>query len=1093
LKLNCPNCQSVNPDGARFCLNCGNQLEAQVRVDGERKHVTVLFADVVDSTGLGERLDPEQVAEIMNGAFAFLDASVTKYGGTVARLLGDAIIAFFGAPVAHEDDAERAVRAGLDIQAATREYAELVERDYGVDFEVRVGINTGLAVLAAMGGEIRTEYTAMGDTTNVAARMQSAAMPGTVLISASTYNLVKGLFEFESRGATMVKGKSTPIETYEMLAPRSVPGKLRGLEGEGLTSPLVGRSTEFRLVNDKLEEVAREERGAFITVVGEAGLGKSRLMAEVRNSVTADSQRPVDWLEGRALSYGQAVTYYPWRQVIRQAIDAQEGEAPEVVREKLHRDPSRDRMPEGDPKYLEVILSVESDATLEALKELEGDALVGRITEATRGYLRARANQMPTVIVLDDLHWADTATLDLLLGVAGLVEDLPLLIICLLRPDKNAPSWTVIERARERLGERFTEIVLEPLDVAHSKELLGNLLYIEDLPESVRRLILSKAEGNPFFVEEVIRALIDSKHIVQEYGHWRATQEIVNVTIPDTLSGVLSARIDRLPEDTKRVAQTAAVLGRIFGYRLLKTVCAVAPPPERIGDVEPHLSVLTYEELVRERVHDPELEYIFKHALTQEAAYEALLIRRRKELHRRAGEVLEELFQGRDELASVLAYHFRLGEEWQRAAGYEMRAGEQALKVYALREALEHYENAYRALTKIPEPSPEQLCDAILGWTFPALKVKPYQEVVERLGEAEKIARKLGDESRLAWVLHWIGNAYVSNGFPTRGMPALFESHQLAERLGDERLTLIATFWMTASMIDRDPRGGLEQLEYVLDAARKYHNRELEAHALAKKAMAHARLGEFAQAQDALKRAQEVTRTTDSVMNGADVAIMSSQAFFDMGDVRRGLEYSRRGTEQAMSASGSECAMYGHYCSGLGNLRSRNLDEAQQEFESALELLPDFVPELQGRQQVANDVRAGLAITQFFRGRTEAINDIRRALANAEAVGDEYTGAFIAQALSEAYTQMGDFDLAKQYLDTALEYYRRNDMRPYLARVLQQLGNWYEHQGRGAEAEQARTEAHQLREELSLPPVLLLSSSQFDPDESQPAGPSDNH
>ena len=609
----------------------------------------------------------------------------------------------------------------------------------------------------------------------------------------------------------------------------------------------------------------------------------------------------------------------------------------------------------------------------------------------------------------------------------------------------------------------------------------------------MRRLILSKAEGNPFFVEEVIRALIDSKHIVRENGHWRATREIVNVTIPDTLSGVLSARIDRLPDDTKRVAQTAAVLGRIFEYRTLTTVCgAAAPPPERIEDVEPHLGVMTYEELVRERVHDPELEYIFKHALTQEAAYEALLLRRRKELHRRAGEVLEELFQGRDELASVLAYHFRLGEEWQRAAGYEMRAGEQALKVYALREALEHYENAYRALKKIPEPSPEQLCDAILGWTFPALKVKPYQEVVERLGEAEKIARKLGDESRLAWVLHWIGNAYVSNGFPTRGMPALFESHQLAERLGDERLTLIATFWMTASIIDRDPRGGLGQLEYVLEAARKYHNRELEAHALAKKAMAHARLGEFAQAQDSLKRAQEVTRTTDSVMNGADVAIMSSQAFFDMGDVRRGLEYSRRGTEQAMAASGSECAMFGHYCTGLGNLHSHNLDEAQQEFESALELLPDFVPDLQGREQVANDVRAGLAITQFFRGRPEAINDIKRTLENAEAVGDEYTGAFIAQALGEAYTQMGDFDLAKQYLDTALEYYRRNDMRPYLARVLQPLSNWYEHQGRGAEAEQARTEAHQIREELSLPPVRLLSSPRFDPDDSQPAGPSDN-
>ena len=245
-------------------------------------------------------------------------------------------------------------------------------------------------------------------------------------------------------------------------------------------------------------------------------------MAEVSDSAKSGPQ--VAWLEGRALSYGQAVTYYPWRQVIRGAIGAKEGEAPETVREKLHSDPACVAMPEGDPQYLEVILSVESDATLEAVAALEGDSLVEHIVAAMRGYLRACADLMPTVIVLDDLHWADTASLDLLLSVAGLVEELPLLINCLLRPDKDAPSWPAIERARSLLGAHYVEIVLEPLDTAHSNELLGNLLYIEELPESVRKLILDKAEGNPFFVEEVIRTLIDSEYIVQENNHWRATR-----------------------------------------------------------------------------------------------------------------------------------------------------------------------------------------------------------------------------------------------------------------------------------------------------------------------------------------------------------------------------------------------------------------------------------------------------------------------------------------------------------------------------------------------------------------------------------------
>ena len=1084
--MDCPRCQMANPEGARFCLNCGERLEAPARVDGERKYVTVLFADVVDSTGLGERLDPEQVAEIMNGAFAFLNASVKRYDGTVARLLGDAILAFFGAPVAHEDDAERAVRAGLDIQAAAREYGEAVRRDYGVDFGVRVGINTGLAVLAAVGDEIRAEYTAMGDTTNVAARLQSVASPGTVLISADTYHLVKQLFELRSRGGAMVKGKSAPIVTYEVLAPRAVPGKVRGLEG--LASPLVGRAAEFKHLVDKLNEV-REGDGAFVAVIGEAGLGKSRLVAEISESAKSGPQ--VAWLEGRALSYEQAVTYYPWRQVIRQAIGAKEGEAPEAVRERLQGGGAT----QDDVPFLEVMLSVESEQAKKVVAGLEGDALADRITEAMRDYLRSRANLKPTVIVLDDLHWADSASLDLLLNVAELVKEWPILVICLLRPDKDAPSWSAMEKAQEKLGDRFTEVVLEPLDRAHSKELLGNLLYIEDLPESVRRLILQKAEGNPFFVEEVIRALIDSEYIVQENNHWRATREIVNVSIPDTLSGVLSARIDRLPENTKHVAQTAAVLGRIFAYRALLATCAAAPPPEQIEDVEPHLGVLTYEELVRERVHDPELEYIFKHALTQEAAYELLLIRRRKELHRRAGEVLEALYpqqQKQGELASVLAYHFRLGKHWQRAADYAMRAGEQALKVYAISEALEHYENAYEALGKISGASPEQICDAILGWAEAAFKFRPYQEVVERLKEAEEIARELNDESRLVRVLHRIASEYISHGFPGRGMPALFESYELAERLGDERLTREPTFWMTVGMIDRDTRVGLEQIGHVIEAARKDRNWDIEAHALATKGVAHARLGEFAEAHDAIRRAHEEARKTNSLVKEADVAIVSALASFDMGDVQGGLEYSQRGTEKALTAHGLECAAAGHYYTGIGNLRARNLAEAQEAFEAALKLRADHFSEFKGgSDQLVNRIRAGLAVSRFFGGRVEAIDDMETSLANADELGDDYTVAFVAQALGEGYTRLGNFERAKHYLDNALDYYRRNGMKPYLARALQSLARWHEQQGRAAQAEQASAEALRLGEELSQPPLRSSDGETLAADEPRPGGQAD--
>ena len=587
--MKCPICQYPNPDTAKFCNNCGNPLasaEHQAsgvvpaptpRAEGERKLVTVLFADVVGSTGMGESLDPEQVTDIMNGAFAFLNAAVVEYGGTVARLMGDAVLAFFGAPVAHEDDPERAVRAGLEIQQAAKEYAGEIKRDYGLDFNVRVGINTGLAVLDMVGDQIKTEYTAMGDTTNVAARMQTAATPGTVLISAETYRLVRNLFDFKPRGALEVKGKSAPVEAYEVVGLKETPGTMRGVEG--LASPLIGRDAELQLLEEKLSALGAG-RGSFVAALGEAGLGKSRLVAEARKAVAGESHPQTLWLEGRAISYGQAISYYPWRHVIRESIGARENDSPESVREKLRTTCTNNccQMPGGDVPFLELMLAVETEESLKVLTGLSGDELVRYITEAVRGHICTLAETQPTVLVFDDLHWADHASLDLLLNIADLVNSQRLLIICLLRPDKGAASWQFIEQAREKLGDHYSEISLEPLSAANSQELLGNLLHIEDLPDSVRNLILEKAEGNPFFVEEVIRSLIDSGHIIREDSHWRATHEIAGAAIPDTLAGVLSARIDRLPGDTKRVTQAASVVGRIFAERVLKTICETRRP-----------------------------------------------------------------------------------------------------------------------------------------------------------------------------------------------------------------------------------------------------------------------------------------------------------------------------------------------------------------------------------------------------------------------------------------------------------------------------------------------------------------------------------
>src|SRR5215208_2299083 len=1060
----CPRCQTANPEGARFCLNCAAPLEASRPIKGERRFVTVLFADVVGSTRMGEQLDPEEVAEIMDGAFAFLNAEVAKYGGTVARLLGDAVLAFFGAPLAHEDDAERAVRAVLDIQAKAKEYAKEIKRNYEVDFEMRVGINTGLAVLAAVGDEIKTEYTAMGDTTNLAARMQSAAKPSTVLISADTYHLVKNLFDVDPRGALKVKGKSALIETYEVLAPKTLPGRVRGLEG--VSSPLVGHDADLQSLCDKLKGLLTGQ-GAFVAVVGEAGLGKSRLIAEVRKLVNRDSQPQVIWLEGRAISYGQSTVYYPWRQVVREAVGIQEGDTPETVREHLRLAHDRYGLRSDELPFLEALLGVESEASLRLVRGLEGDALRQRIAEAIRNYIGALAQRAPAVLVFDDLHWADEASVELLLNVAELVEIVPLLVICLMRPDKDAPSWSTIESVHSKLSTRFFEIMLGPLGAEHSRELLGNLLDIEDLPESVHDLILQKSEGNPFFVEEVIRTLIDSKHIVRENSHWRATHEIVNVAIPDTLTGLLSSRIDRLPNDTKQVAQTSAVLGRIFAYRALAEVFAGAPPNERIEDVESHLGTLTYEELVRERARDLELEYIFKHALTQEAAYNLLLIRRRKELHRRAGAALEQVYAERlDDFVPALAHHFWLGEDWERAAEYSMRAGEQAMKVYALSEALDRYERACQAFEKMPDVPPERLADAILTWAPLALKLKLDAAILERLAHVEQLARDLQDNSRLAQALAWTAHAHALAGFPSRAIPILAESHQLATEAGDEGLAMIPEFMMVASQVEQDPRSSLVQLKRIIDLAHKHDHKQIEAHALAAKGWAHARIGEFAYAEEDLHHAHEMAPATNSPVTEADINTLSSWSYFEMGDPRLAVEYGRLAAEQALAAQGLECGTVGMFVLGLGHLQAQNLGEAVTTLDEAIRLGEN----LPGMMDFMHRVHAARAAAHLLSGHREALEELKQTLAHAQALNDQYWVAFISQYLGEGHAELGEFERAEEYFNTAAAYYRSAGIYPSLARVLLSLSMLYERQGRKADTARARAEAQRVARQLHKTP-----------------------
>jgi class 3 adenylate cyclase len=537
------------------------------KLSGERKVVTALFADVVGSTSMAEQMDAEDWTEMMNGAFDRISPIIYRYEGTIARLLGDAMLAFYGAPVSHEDDPARAIRAAIDVLSTMRDYAVIARQKYGMDFSMRIGINTGSVVVGEVGSDLKYEYTAMGDAINLAARLQSAARPGSALISQHTYRFVSPLFDFNDLGQIEVKGKSEPIQIYEVLGAKAEPGKLRGLAG--LTSPMVGRDHErdsLITLSNKLQSGT----GSMAIIIGEAGLGKTRLMNEWKSASNG-----INWVEGKCLSYGTRLAYHLLIDLTRSLVGVQPASDENATRSALQNlvaEHIKESALEVYP-YLAHMLSLELESEAkEKVEALDPQTLQNQYRASLARLLEAMSRNKPLGIILEDIHWADPASVELLTQLFPLVNRLPIMLTMLTRPDQDAPGWKLVDSARELLKENVTEFQLNPLSDGDSRQLVSNLLEIEALPERIRDVILKKAEGNPFFVEEVIRMLIDTGGIVQQGEKWAAGKNIENVEIPDNLQSLLLARIDRLPDDAKRILRVASVIGRQFSVNVLEQV-----------------------------------------------------------------------------------------------------------------------------------------------------------------------------------------------------------------------------------------------------------------------------------------------------------------------------------------------------------------------------------------------------------------------------------------------------------------------------------------------------------------------------------------
>jgi ABC-type transport system substrate-binding protein/class 3 adenylate cyclase len=652
----------------------------------EKRIVSVLIADVVNSTGISELLGPERSKFLMDEVMRIMTAQIRRYDGTVVQRVGDEVFALFGAPVAHEDDSERAVLAALAIQRAIARYAEEVRDAYGVELAVRVGVNTGPVVIPGDdGADIAERWNALGDTVNVASRLQELAPPGEVAIAADTARSVEGCFELEDLGPQELQGKAGPMEVFRVRGRSEVQRELP-------TGPLVGRDFELTVL-ERTTDGLREGRGVIVSVLGEAGIGKTRLVYEVRK----EYRDVVRFIEGRAVSYAQSFPYSPIRDLLRDWLRVGASTPETRVRLELKAQVANlfgDAADDAYPYLANLLgLTLEPDAA-ETIRELNRESLQHQTIDVFAELLDRLADELPLCVVLEDLHWADEATVELLEKTLRVTEDAAVGLFLLYRAERESPVWRLGERARQLYPHRFREIELRPLPSDAARTLVDATADGE-LPDGVAELLVERAGGNPFFLEEALRDLVERGALTRSNGSWQLAVSPDELAIPALVQGALQARLDRLDPATREVLSLAAVIGRTFGLPLLERLV----PHEELRDALLELQRL---DLIVETRRRPTPEYRFRHGLVQEVAYSTLVEPVRRELHRRAGEALEELYgENRDEVYDLLARHFSEADEPEKAVEYLLAAGDAARRLYADPEALEHYRRARAFLARL--------------------------------------------------------------------------------------------------------------------------------------------------------------------------------------------------------------------------------------------------------------------------------------------------------------------------------------------------------------------------------------------------------
>jgi class 3 adenylate cyclase/tetratricopeptide (TPR) repeat protein len=837
LSAACPGCGATNPPTNKFCHACGTGLAAapatppaaptvpppavaekfaspvsytpkhlaekiltsKGAMEGERKGVTVMFSDVSGFTSMSEKLDPEEVHAIMDRAFEVILNEVHRYEGSINQFLGDGVMALFGAPVAHEDHAHRALSAALAIQSGLKPLAEDVRRMHGVEFRMRMGINTGLVVVGAIGKDLRMDYTAVGDTTNLAARLLGIAKPGQIVVGRRTQHLREGFFVFEDLGDFQVKGKTEPVRAYAVSSEISGRTRLEVSRERGLT-PLVGRDQELKSLAG-IHRRAADGQGAIAVLVGDPGVGKSRLLYEFLHRLEAEG---VLELETTCASYGRSMAYRPIVELLRRYLGLSDGISGDEIRNRVAEQHQFLGL-EGEERSILLAHFLGVSAPLEFLNRLSGPQLKERTLGVLRDVFLRASELAPLILIVENMHWIDTASEEFLAHLAAGLPGHRTLLVLTTRPGYAAP-WLAPPLAET--------IALEGLGAGDVRGMVRTLLAAEEISEQLFKILAEKCEGNPLYVEEILRQLQETGGIAVEGGEARLSR--ADVTVPATIHDIIAARVDRLAEPLKQTLQGAAVVGRRFGISLVSRILEVVP-----DQVAGHLRELHGLDFVFPSAQEPELMFSFKHALTQDVVYAGVLERRRRTYHAAAGLGLEDLYAGRiGDVVELVAYHYGRSAEAEKAVDYAILAAEKAQRRWANTEALVQFEAALKRLETMPDTEPNRLrrIDGVVKQAEIKFALGRHAEQVQALEGIKHIVETAADPPRRAAWYSWAGFLHHMTGTQLE-VPIAYCRHaaEIADAAGLTELRAFAECSLThVFMVAGNLRGAVEVGERAL-------------------------------------------------------------------------------------------------------------------------------------------------------------------------------------------------------------------------------------------------------------------------------------